>query len=84
MDDGGIGVRFSIGPRTFFPLHSNLTASGFHLASYPLGTRPYLPVLKADSLLLSSAKVKNEWSYTSIPINVWRGAEFRHRDNFPF
>jgi hypothetical protein len=29
-------------------------------------------VLKADSLLLSSAKVKNEWSYTSIPINIWR------------
>jgi hypothetical protein len=72
MDDRGIGVRFSIGPQTFSSLHINLTASGFHLASYPVGTGAYLPVLKADSLLLSSAKVKNEWSYTSIPVNVWR------------
>jgi hypothetical protein len=72
MDDRGIGVRFSIEPQNFCPLHINLTASGFHLASYPVGTGAYLPVLKADSLLLSRAKVKNEWSYTSISINVWR------------
>ena len=84
MDDRGIGVRFSIGPQNFSPLHINLTASGFHLAFYPAGTGVYLPVLKADSLLLSSAKFKNEWNYTSIPINVWHAPNLGTGTTFLF
>jgi hypothetical protein len=46
--------------------------SGAHPASYPIGIRGSFPGLKrpgreADHSPPSSAKVKNAWSYTSIP-----------------
>jgi hypothetical protein len=50
-----------------FSLHYRvLTGSGAHPASYPMGTKASFPGGEADHPLLSSAVVKNAWSYTSL------------------
>jgi hypothetical protein len=52
----------------FLSLHYHIqTSSGAHPASYPVGTWVKWPGHEADHTLPSSAKVNNEWSYTSIP-----------------
>jgi hypothetical protein len=52
------------------------TGSRVHPDSYPIGTRSYFPGGKADGHDAghsppSGAKVKNTWSYTSIPSYVF-------------
>jgi hypothetical protein len=44
------------------------------------------PRREADHAPPSSAEVMNAWSYTSTKPNTpsWRGAQFKHRDNFTF
>jgi hypothetical protein len=76
MDDRGIEVRFPAEARDCSLLHSVKTDYGAHPASYQwvLGTlspAEKQPGREADHSPLSSAEVKNSWSYTS---TSWRGA----------
>jgi hypothetical protein len=69
MDDrGGGGVRVPVGAMNFSPHHRVQTGSGVHQASYRMGTRDSYPGgREADHCPPFNAKVKNAWSYTSIP-----------------
>jgi hypothetical protein len=69
LNNLGIFVRFSTGTRGFSLLQSANIGSGNHPASYSMGT-PGIKRLgcEADHLPLSSADVKNEWTYTFIPL----------------
>jgi hypothetical protein len=65
-------VRVLGGAGNFSLHHSVQTGSGFHQASYPMGTRAsFLGVERqgreADHSPLSSADVKNVWGYTFNP-----------------
>jgi hypothetical protein len=61
-------VRILTGARDFSPLQIFHTVSeaqpAYYTVSFPVERRPGR---ETDHLLPSSAKVKNEWSYTSIP-----------------
>jgi hypothetical protein len=65
------------------------TGSGAHPASYPVGTGVFSPEVKwlgheADHLPPSSAKVKNAWSYTSIPPYFFMGwCLIKHKIHLP-
>jgi hypothetical protein len=63
------GVRFLAGAGTFSPFHHSQTSSGAHQASCPMGTRAPSsgPGNEAGHSPIFSAKVKNTWSYTTIP-----------------
>jgi hypothetical protein len=63
------GVRFSVGAKGFFLLHSVQPGSVTRLASYPMGIGGFSPGVErpgreADNSPLSSAE---SWSYTSTP-----------------
>jgi hypothetical protein len=65
-------VRFQVGAGNFSLLHRVQTGSGAYLASYPMGTSGAFPGgraprREAEHSPQFSAKVKNEWSYTSTP-----------------
>jgi hypothetical protein len=68
LDIQGITCRFLAGEKDFSLLHSTHTCSGGRVI--PIQWVPYQgvkhPCRQADHLLPSSAKVENEWSYTSI------------------
>jgi len=57
------------------------TGSGAHLASSSMSNGILWPRCEVDQSLPSSAKVKNEWSYTSTPPTCLHGMD---RDNFTF
>jgi hypothetical protein len=70
-------------------LHSVQTGSGVHPLSYPMDTRGSFSGDKgqegeADHVSSSSNKVKNVWSYTSIPHVFTVRCLIKHMDNFPF
>jgi hypothetical protein len=71
LDDGGVGLRVSVGSRMFsFPRRSYRLWG--HPASYPMGTGVSFPGGKAAGALSwpltsTSAKVKKTWIYTSTP-----------------
>jgi hypothetical protein len=46
LDDRGVGIRVSVGSRTF-SLHDFQTDPGAHTASYPMGTGDSFPGGKA-------------------------------------
>jgi hypothetical protein len=69
---GWSGVRVLAGAENSSLYHCVQTGSGVHSASYPVCTRGYFLEVKwtgreADDSPLSSAEIKNAWSYTSIP-----------------
>jgi hypothetical protein len=80
LDDRGSKVRFPAGAGNFSFHHRVQNGSGAYPATYPMGTRGSFPGVKqpwceADHSPLSSAEVKNAWSYTSTPnTSSWRGA----------
>jgi hypothetical protein len=72
LDDRGSRVRFPEGAGNFSLHHRVQNGSRAHPDSYPMGTRGTSlgvkrPGREADHSSPSSAKVKNEWSYTSTP-----------------
>jgi hypothetical protein len=81
-DNRMIGVRYPEGAGNFFPFHHRVqTGSGVHPASYQMGTGVLSlgikrPGREADHSSLSSAKVKNAWSYTSTPPMRFHGVVF--------
>jgi hypothetical protein len=65
------------------PLHHCIqTVSGAHPAFYPMVTRSPFCGGEADQSLLSSAEVKNVWSYTihSPSMPPWHGAQFKKKN----
>jgi hypothetical protein len=88
---GWSGVRNPAGAGNFSLHHRVQTGSGNHSASYPMGTRGSIPVLKrpgckADHSSPSSVKVKECLKiYLHSPnMPSWGGAQLKHRDNFTF
>jgi hypothetical protein len=68
--------------RDFFLLHSVLTSSGTHPASYPVGTRSNSQGHEIDPLPPSSAKVKNAWNHNPTTLNVFMAFLFiKHRES---
>jgi hypothetical protein len=72
LDDRGSRVPFPAVAGNFSLHHSVQNGSGAHPASYPMSARGFSlrvkrPGREADHSPLSSAEVKNEWSYTSTP-----------------
>jgi hypothetical protein len=74
------GVWFLAGERDVSLLHSIQTGSGFHPASYPVGTGGSFPGVKrprleADHSSSFSAEVNNGGAMTSLPhTSLWRDA----------
>jgi hypothetical protein len=71
MNDRRFESRQRLG--IFFLPHSVQSGSGVHPASYPMGTRDSFPGVNRTGCEpyhspTSSAKIKNAWSYTSIPL----------------
>jgi hypothetical protein len=69
---GCLGVRVPVVAGNFSLHHRVQTCSGSYPASYQMGTRDFSmwikrPGREADHSPLSSAEVKNAWSYTSTP-----------------
>jgi hypothetical protein len=82
----GSRVQFPAGAGNFSLHHCIQNSSGAHPASYPVGTRDFLPGGEADHSPPSSATFKN-WVklYLQSPIMPsWHGAQLKHRDNFTF
>jgi hypothetical protein len=79
----GRGKRFPV-------LHGALIGCEAHPVPFPMRTAVPSPDLKRprrepDLSPLSSADVKNGWSYTSAPLYVFMGwCLSKHRDNYPF
>ena len=72
LDDRGIGVQITAQARNFFMFKSFRTVPGAHQTCYTEDTRGFSPGSTAagastDHALPFSAKVKNEWIYTSAP-----------------
>jgi hypothetical protein len=70
LEGQGIGDQFQAGARNFSLLYSIQTGFGAHTASYPtvfraLCLKKKQPGHEANHSPSFSAKVKNEWSYTS-------------------
>jgi hypothetical protein len=88
LDDWGSRVRFPAGTGNFSLHHRVQNGSGTHPASSPMGTKGSFPEGKAagreaDHSPPSRAEVKNAWSYTSTPQNVFMAwCLAKHRDNF--
>ena len=83
---GRYGVRIPAGTRYFSLLQNVQTNSGTHQAPYSIGTwvlsRPVKrPGCEVDHLPLSTAEVKNEWSYTSTSLVCLHGV---YRNKFTF
>jgi hypothetical protein len=90
VDDRGSRVRFPEGAGNF-SLHNHFqNGIESHPVSHPKGVRGLSSVVKrlgreADHSPPSRAVVKNEWSYTSYPQNVFMAWYLvKHRDNFNF
>jgi hypothetical protein len=66
LDDACSRVRFPAGAGNF-SLHRVQNGSGAPPASYPMGTRGFLPGGKAITHFHLVPRSKNEWSYTSTP-----------------
>jgi hypothetical protein len=92
LDDRDSRVRFPSGAENLSLKHRVQNCSGVHPASYPMGTRGSFLGSKAAGawswpLNPSSARSKNQWSYTSIPqyaFMAWCSVKKKHRDNFTF
>jgi len=76
--------------RDFYLCHHVQTGSGVHLASYPMGSRGSYtgvrrPGRETDHSPISSAEIKNGWSYASTtPYAFTPWCLVKHRDNFTF
>jgi hypothetical protein len=55
----------------FFPSPQHPHLSVTHEASYPIGTRDVPQEIKQQQGVSSSAKIKNAWSYTSMPACIF-------------
>jgi hypothetical protein len=69
--DWTIMVRFLAGAG-IFSLHLFQTGFDVHSMSFPVGTKEWLEC-EADQSPLCSAKVKNVWRCTSIPLYIFHG-----------
>jgi hypothetical protein len=77
LDDRGSRVRFPLGAGNFSLHHRVQNGSGFHSASYPMGTRGSFPGGEADHSPPHSAEVK-EWVelyLNSLNTPSWSGAQ---------
>jgi hypothetical protein len=84
-------VRFQAGAGIFSPLHRVQTDTEIYPASYPVGAGSSFPgdkaagVVKLTTRLCLLPKVKNAWSYTSIPSFIFMAWYLvKHRNNFTF
>jgi hypothetical protein len=90
LDDWGSKFRFPAGAGNFSLHHRVQNGSGFHPASYPMGTRGSFPGVKRpgredDHSLPSSAEVKNAWAIPPLSQCVFMAwCLVKHRDNFAF
>jgi hypothetical protein len=87
---GVLGFDFRRGGGSFSLHHPVQNGSGAHPASYPMGTRGSFSGVKRPELEADhsppSAEVK-EWVelyFQSPNTPSWRGAQWKHRDNFTF
>jgi hypothetical protein len=84
------GLEFPVEAGIFSLRHRVQPVCGAHPVSCPVGTGTPSPGVKrsdrkADHSSLSSAEVKNTWSYTSTHTYVFLAWYFvKHRDDFTF
>jgi hypothetical protein len=83
LDDSS-RVRFAVGAGNFSLHHRLQNDSGFHPASYPMGTRVSFSGVKrrereADH---SPPRSKNAWSYAPTQYAFMAWCLVKHRDNF--
>jgi hypothetical protein len=82
------GARFPEGAGLLLLRYSVQIGSGAHPPSYPVGIGSYFPGVKGPGCeayhsLLSSAEIKNTWSYSFTPQYVLTvGCLIKYRDNF--
>jgi hypothetical protein len=85
LDIQATAVQFQAQTRHWYYLHGTQTRSWVHPPSYSTGTNVFALEVKwvrhaANHPSLSCPKVKNEWSYMSVPPICLHGVQFYHHN----